>query len=315
MLNPNTGKPWINNYLQMYGTVFANQNHKYIQLNKYYDLIGRLEGKSKAAYAMILHNHIAQISCNRTNAVHFNIFMYIDTKSGSINNSKEMREWIEKTGWMNCNGKHLFKIASNEVWWIVYKAMIDVGLLEQRSGILKALIPIEGRFLPIPYAYVAFLSRLKKDSELKGQIQKALMSAPDKMKKNLEELSKEDLIKELVKIKTNGYNSSKNSELFKMIFEEIRSAYPHQWGQYKKENKNNSGNVLDELVQISEEKIKEKIHEDISKKEELKKELGKDGTNRLDIDDMHNFKQNKKVRSSRERVEEQNVPIDRKSVV
>lgn len=303
MINPNTGKPWVNNYLQMYGTMFANQNHKYIQLNRYYDLIGRLEGKSKAAYAMLLHNHIAQVSCNRTNGVHFNIFMYIDTASGIIKNSKEMREWIEKTGWMNCNGNHLFNIASNEVWWIVYKAMLDIGLIEQRSGILKALIPIEGRFLPIPYAYVAFLSRLKKDSELRTQIHQALMSAPDKMRANLEELPKEDLINELIKIKTKGYNSSKNSELSKMVFDEIRTAFPHQWGQYQKENPNDPENILGELSEISEKKIQEKIQEDIDKKQAKLDKIKENKAQDLSVDEIHNFEQNKDKRKSRGRVD------------
>ena len=56
-INTKTGKVWVNNYMQMYGTLFSNQKHPYIQLYRYYDTIGRLEGRTKTAYAMILHSH------------------------------------------------------------------------------------------------------------------------------------------------------------------------------------------------------------------------------------------------------------------
>jgi hypothetical protein len=238
-INPKTGKIWVNNYLQMYGTIFANQNHKYIQMERYYAIIGKLEGRTKAGYAMILHNHCAQITCNRTPGVHSNIFMYIDNGKGSINNSKEMKEWICQTGWMNCNGEHLLDIASNEVWWVVYKAMLDIGLLKAQSGTLRVMIPIEGRFLPIPYAHVAFLSRVKKDSDLSSAIIKALSDIPERIRTNLAELPKEDLIDELVKIRTKNIVPSKSSEVYKMLFEEISAKHPHEWGKNPEKNREN----------------------------------------------------------------------------
>lgn len=324
-INPKTGKPWVNNYLQMYGTLFSNQKHKYIQLHKYYDLIGKIEGRTKAAYAMLLHSHIAQVTCNRSPGVHANIFMHIDTQKGHISNSKEMKEWMLKTGWMDCNGGHLLQIASQEVWWLVYKAMLDVGLISQRSGVLRAMVPIEGRFLPVPYAYVAFLSRIKRDSEMDNQIQKALSDVPKKVRANLENLPKEDLIDELVKLKTQDLSTSKNSEVFKMLREEISAKYPHQWGknpEKKRENfaekisekisenfsennleKNPENNSEKNMENFSEnipgtnsaekivEKIPEKISEDISKKDV------KPNVKELPIEDLHNFESNKSKRN------------------
>ena len=323
-INPKTGKIWINNYLQMYGTLFSNQKHPYIQLQRYYEIIGRLEGKAKSANAMILHSHIAQITCNRGPGIHANIFMHIDSEKGTISNSTEMKEWMLKDGWMNCSGGHLLEIASNEVWWVVYKAMMDVGLITGKAGVLRAMVPINGRFLPIPYAYVAFLSRLKKDSDLKTQIQKALSDVPSKIKTNLENLPKEDLINELIKLKTQGISSSKKSELFKLLFDEITTKFPHTWGDNPVKNRenfleniaenfpgnnsgkkseknpenfseknleNNSENIFQEItVENILEKIPEKIAEDISKqKGEQVKELP--------IDEIHNFKSNKKSRT------------------
>lgn len=309
-INPKTGKPWINNYLQMYGTLFSNQTHKYIQLDRYYDLVGQVEGKTKAAYAMILHSHIAQVTCNRSPGVHFNIFMYIDSEKGTISNSTEMKEWLERTGWMNCNGKHLLAIASHEVWWVVYKCMLDVGLIKAQAGALRAMIPIQGRFLPIPYATVAFLSRIKKDGELGSEIQQALLSIPSKVKANLENLPKEDLIDELVKLKTQHVNPNRNSEIFKMIVEEVQDKYPHTWGNnpvknvQKKSEKNSKKNVknfseknpenfFENILEINPEKIiEEKIQKDSEKKSTIK-------SKELQPEEMHNFESNKKTRKKR----------------
>ena len=319
-INPQTGNIWINNYLLMYGTLFSNQKHPYIQLPRYYDIVGRLEGKTKSAYAMILHSHIAQTICNRKPGIKSSIFMYIDNGKGSINNSTEMKEWMLQSDWMNCNGAHLLEIASAEVWWIVYKALLDVGLLATRAGTLRAMVPINGRMLPIPYAYVAFLSRLKKDVNLKSQIQKALSDTPNKIKANLENLPKEDLINELIRIKTRGLNTSKKGELFKMLFDEVSTKYPHGWN-------NSSENIPEKnrenFFQKISEKIPEKIMENFSEKnpenfsennsqeitveniiekipEKISKEISKKNlrpTKTLLPEDIHNFESNKKTRN------------------
>lgn len=251
-INPKTGKIWLNNYLQMYGTIFANKNNKYIELSRYYDLIGKLEGRTKTVYAMLLHSHIAGVICNRSPGMHLNIFMYIDNRKGIISNSKDMKKWILSTDWMNCNGKHLLDIASADVWWIVYKSMIDVGLLSTTAGVLRVMIPINGRFLPLPYAYVAFLSRVKKDSELTKLISKTIAETPDKMRTSLKDTPKEDLIDEIVRMKTKDLTLSKNSEVFKMLHEEISNKFPHKWG-----------NNLENKVQKNRENFLENISEKI----------------------------------------------------
>ena len=319
-INPQTGNIWINNYLLMYGTLFSNQQHPYIQLHRYYDIVGRLEGKTKAAYAMILHSHIAQTICNRKPGIKSSIFMYIDNGKGSINNSTEMKEWMLQSDWMNCNGAHLLEIASAEVWWIVYKALLDVGLLATRAGTLRAMVPINGRMLPIPYAYVAFLSRLKKDVNLKSQIQKALSDAPDKIKANLENLPKEDLINELIRIKTIGLNTSKKGELFKLLFNEVSTKYPHGWNNspenIPEKNRENflekisekiPGKILENFSEKNPENFSEKNSQEITVEnilekipEKMSKEISKKKpkpTKTLLPEDIHNFESNKKTRN------------------
>lgn len=327
-INPKTGKIWVNNYLNMYGTIFSNQNHKYIQLDRYYDIIGKLEGRTKAAYAMILHSHMAQVTCNRSPGVHANIFMYIDTKSGVINNSTEMKEWMCKSGWLNCNGEHLLDIASQEIWWVVYKSMMDVGLIKTQAGTLRVMIPIEGRFLPIPYAHVAFLSRVKRDSELSKAVVQALADTPDKIRTNLENLPKEDLIDELIKVKTENLIPSRNSEVYKMLMEEIQAKHPHQWGKNPEKNRENflekisenfseiipeknpekkseinsennpTENTLDFPGEKTVEEIVELIPEKISQ-DKSKKEKSKTIQKVLPVDQIHNFESNKKLRGPR----------------
>ncbi len=268
-INPKTGKIWVNNYLQMHGTVFANKNNKYIQLSRYYDLIGKIEGKTKAGYAMLLHSHISETICNRSPGVHLNVFMYIDNKKGFINNSKEMKVWMLKTGWMDCNAAHLLDIASADVWWIVYKSMLDVGLLSSSAGTLRVMIPINGRFLPLPYAYVAFLSRVKKDSVLSKLIKSTIADTPDKIRTSLLETPKEDLIDEIVRMKTKGLSTSKNSEIYKMLHSEISSQFPAQWGDTGKKVEKNRENFLEKISEkISEKIIENKVENNPEKKSE-----------------------------------------------
>lgn len=306
-IDPKTGKPYINNYKQMYGNLFINQTHKHIQLDRYYDLVGKLEGKTKTMYAMILHSHIAQTICNRVPGIQFNIFMYIDTKKGTIANAKDMKAWMLKTGWMNCNGAHLLKIASPSTWHIVYKTMLNIGLLEENAGILRCSIPIDGRFLPIPYAYVAFLSRLKRDGQLNTSISKALSSVPDKMRSSLDELPKEEIIDEIIRLKTKGLVSGRKSEVYRMLYEEISAKYPHKWNDENNKNFNNRENFLENILekgignllnengssklneypgdntaeQIA-DNIPNKIQSDIEKREEYKERKKKEQTLKTD---------------------------------
>lgn len=271
-ISTQTGKPWVNNYMQMIGTLSANQNHKYIQLYRYFDVISKLEGRAKAAYAMILHQHLANVTCNRAPGVRSNIFMYIDNEQGSILNSKDMKAFMEKTGWMNCEGQHLLKIASPEVWWLVFKAMLELGLINVRSGMLRVMYPIEGRFLPIPYAYVAFLSRVKKDNTLSKSILESMAKTPQEIRTNLESLTKEDLINEFIKLKTQNLQASKSNPIYQLLFDEVQAKYPHSWGTSQEKNRLSFiEKIMENISENNPEKISEKISGNFSGKNPEKK--------------------------------------------
>lgn len=290
--------------MQMMGTLQANQNHEYVQLYRYFDVIGRLEGRTKAGYAMLLHSHFAQVTCNRSPGLHFNIFMYIDNENGSINNSTQMKEFMLMDGWMNCNAAHLLKIASHEVWWVVYKAMIELGLIRVSKGTLRVMFPVEGRFLPIPYAHVALLSRIKKDSNTSKAVLEALAQLPSKMRTNLEELPKEDLINEFIKLKTENLTPTKSNPVYKLLMEEIKLNNPHQWGKNpEKKRENFLEKISEKIVEKNIEKnpeinsennnpenIPEIITTNIAEKIiQLKPEKNKMESNVLPVDEIHNF--------------------------
>lgn len=242
----------LNDYRLMYGTMYINRNHKYIDMQKYFDVVSEMEGRAKGGYAMILHAHLSEIICNRPPASRLNISMHISTRSGLITNDQNMEDFLLSTGYLNCNGEYLLKIASYRSWYKVFKCMVKIGLIQITRFKISTMIPIQGRFLPIPYAYVAFLSRLKHDSNLRNAIQQSLIDSPKKMKENYLKMDKEDIIDEIVRVKTRNIPTDKYSDLSGIIFKDISDKYPYKWGRNYEDRENLKNNRENFLENFSE---------------------------------------------------------------
>lgn len=239
---------YFNDYRLMLGTIFSNTNHEYIQLPKYYDIIARLKTKPMMGYAMTLHHHLSGAMCNRKPSPRKDICLYIENEKGRITNKDEMEKFLSEEGYLKNNGAYLLNLASSATWYSTLKNLLDIGLLDLSGGKLKSMIPIEGRFLPIPYAYVAFLSRLKRDSNIKNSISEKLSKIPEELTNQLQSFNKDDLVKEIVNLRTKDLKIHNKSELFKSLYSEIKKEFPHKWGR-PSEAESNANSFLDKVLE------------------------------------------------------------------
>jgi len=226
-------------YSRVLGTLMQNMNHKYVDMNRYYNILGQVTGPKIFAYGIMFHQHLLRRSLDRAPGKSNIVGLRIESsRIGSFTNSAQLRNWMLQEGWMRFDGAYFLKMAGEKTWHDIVIKMQEIGLIEinKHNGICS-MIPVEGRFLPPVYAYVALLSRFKRDSEIKNMVRDTMEQSPGMIRKMAEAKTKEELVEEVVMLR--GENLRKftdpnyNKEMFRSIVERVQEKFPHKFYRLK----------------------------------------------------------------------------------